>query len=163
MKISQNYSFCEHYYVVQITSRLPDYQLAWALNNYAKVGFRKLPEVMVYDPKKTESVPYTLYSWTSPNAIDYFLVTSLNKPAALSSETLLLIEKRERKETVERFVEKVSSFEFVFYIEKISFDAPTTTPKQRQLIEHLNNISIDLEPHLDKLKENPKYYPPKKK
>jgi len=152
-KISQEYSFDEHYYAVLIQSQLPDYQLAWSLNNGMKVDFRKLPELMVYDPKKTESSPYSLYSWSSPNAIDYFLVAPLEKSAALSSETFLLIEKREQRETVNRFIEKISTFAFIFSIEEISLDAlPAKIAKQRQRIEHLNNIAIDLEQHLNKLK-----------
>jgi hypothetical protein len=140
-----------------------DYQFAWALNNQAKVGFRKLPDLTVYDPKKTDPVPYTLYGWTSTNAIDYFLITSLEKPTALSSETFLLIEKRERKETVERFIEKISSFDFVFSLEEISSNTLPTTPKRRQFLEQLNNTSIDMEAYLDKLRTPPKYQPETKK
>jgi hypothetical protein len=133
-------------------SRLPEYQLAWSLNQHLKVDFRKLPELMVYHPKKAESLPHTLYSWTSPNAIDYFLITSLEKTSALSSETFLLIEKRERRETVEQFIEKIAASDFIFSVEEI------TPSKHRQLTEQLNNIAIDMEERLDALKKEPKYY-----
>ena len=163
-KISQDYRFCEHYYVVYITSRLLDYQFSWALNNHAKVNFKKLQELKVYQPKTAEYLPYSLYGWVSPNAIDYFLITSLEKSEMLSSETFLLIEKRERKETVDRFIEKMSSSEFVFSIEAISSNISITTPKQRHFVEQINNISFDLELHLGKLREKPKYQPqPKEK
>ena len=153
-KISQEYSFGEHYYAVLIQSQLADYQFAWSLNNGMRVDFRKLPELPVYDPKKAESSPYNLYRWSSPNALDYFLVAPLEKPTALSSETFLLIEKRERRENVNRFIEKTSAFGFVFSIEEITLDAPSAKiAKHRQRIEHLNNIAIDLEQHLDALKK----------
>jgi hypothetical protein len=156
-KVSQDYSFGEHFYVVLITSRLPDYQLAWSLNNHLKVDFRKLPDLMVFHPKKDEQLPHTLYGWTSSNAIEYFLVTTLNEPTSLSAETFLLIEKRERKEAVDRFIEKASSCEFIFFIEEISFSTPTKILK-KHLVEQFNNIAIDLEKHLDALKEAPKYH-----
>ena len=154
-KISQNYNFSEHFYVILLTSQLPVYQLTLFLNNRLKVGFRKLPDLMVFHPKKTERLPHSFYGWSSPNAIDYFLVTSSEKSAALSSDTLLLIEKRERKETVDRFIEKIASFEFIFSVKEIPFNAPTTTPKQRQLVEQLSNITIDIEEHLDALNKKP--------
>jgi hypothetical protein len=143
-KVSQDYSFGEHFYIVLITSRLPDYQLVWALNNHLKVDFRKLPDLMVFHPKKTERLPHTLFGWTSSNAINYFLVASLKKPVTLSTETFLLIEKRERKETVSRFVEKASSCEAIVFIEEISPDMPTKR-LTKQLVEQLSNIAIDIE------------------
>jgi hypothetical protein len=85
--------------------------------------------------------------------IDYFLVTPLEKTTSMLSGTFLLIENRERRETVERFIEKTSVFEFIFSIEEITFNTPASTPKQRQLLEQLNNIAIDIEPHIDKLKK----------
>jgi hypothetical protein len=160
-KVSQDYSFGEQFYVVLITSRLPDYQLAWALNNHLKVDFRKLPDLEVFHQKKEEDLLHTLFGWSSPNAIDYFLITSSKKPDSLSAETFLLIEKRERKETVDRFIEKASASEFIFSIEEISFDKPAATPKQKQLMKHLDNIAIDIEKHLDTLKKAPKYHPQK--
>ena len=161
-KVSQDYSFCEHFYAVLMTSQLPVYQLALFLNNRLKVDFRKLPELMVYHPKKTEQLPHSLYGWSSPNAIDYFLVTFLEQPISLSSETFLLVEKRERRETVEQLIEKIAAFDFIFSVEEIPFKTPKTTPKQRQIVEHLHNITIDMESHLDTLKKEPKYYLQKK-
>jgi len=160
-KILQNYNFDEHFYAVLMTSRLPDYQLAWSLNQYLKVDFRKLPDLSVNYPKKGKDLHYTFYGWSSPNAIDYFLVTSPEKSATLSEETLLLIEQRERQETVKYFIEKIAASDFIFFIEEISFDKPKTS-KQKQLVEQLNNIAIDMEEYLDKLKEKPKYYLQKK-
>jgi len=162
IKFSHNYSFYEHYHVVHITSQLSDFQLAWAINNKAKVNFRKLPDLMVYQPKTAEYLPHSIFEWISTNAIDYFLITSSEKQNILTAETFLLVEKREHKDAVKRFIEKASSFDFIFSIEEISFNTPSTTPKQRKLIDYLNDISIDMEPYLDKLREKPKYKPLKK-
>ena len=149
-KISQDYDFCEHFYVVLITFRQSDYhQLAWSLNHHLKVDFRKMADLMVYYPKKGESLPHNLYGWSSPNAINYFLITSPEKTNSLSSETFLLIEKRERKETVDHFIEKAASSEFIFSVEEISLDKPATTPKQKQRVEQLCNIAIDMEERFD--------------
>ena len=162
-KISQDYSFCEQFHAILITSRLPEHELAWQLNNHLKLGFRRLlPDLEVFHPKKAEGVPHSLFEWSSSNAIDYFLVTSSEKSAALLSETFLLAEKRERRETVDRLIEKIASFDFIFSIEEISYDMPATTPKQRQFVKHLHNIAIDMEKHLDSVKKEQKYYLQKK-
>jgi hypothetical protein len=150
-KVSQDYNFHEQFYIVRIRSQVHDYQLAWSLNSHLKVDFRKLPELMVFQPKKPEKLPHSLYRWTSSNAVDYFLITSLNEPIFLSAETFLLVEKREHKETVDRLVEKISSFDFIFSIEEL-FDTPTTTSKQRQFVEQLNNIAISMEEYFNALK-----------
>ena len=162
-KISQDYSFCEHFYVVLITSRLPEHELARQLNNHLKLGFRRLlPDLKVFHPKKTEGVPHSLFEWSSSNAIDYFLVTSSEKADSLLSETFLFVEKREHRTTVDRLIEKIASFDFVFTTEEIPFKTPKQTPKQRKLMEHLHNIAIDMETHLDTLKKELKYYLQKK-
>lgn len=160
-KISQDYSFDERFYAVLITSQLPDYQLAWSLNNHLKIDFRKLPELLVFHSEQGKQLPYTLYGWRSSNDIGYFLVTSLEKSAPLSVKTFLLIEKRERRETMEHFIEKAAASDFIFSIEEVSFNKPKT-PKQKQLVEHLTNIVIDMESHLDKLEKKHEYVPPKK-
>jgi hypothetical protein len=157
-KVSQDYSFCEQFYAVLITSRLPEHQLAWSLNSHLRLNFRKLSDLMVFHPKKTERIPHSLFCWSSPNAIDYFLVTSSEKSTSLLSETFLLVEKRERRATVEQLVEKISPFEFIFSIEEIPFKTPATTPKQRNIIDQLSNIAIDMEEHLDTLRKEQKYY-----
>jgi len=161
-KISQDYSFCEQFYAVLIESQLPAYQFAWSLNNALKVGFKKLPDLKVFHPKKTEGIPHSLFEWRSPNAIDYFLVTSSEKSTPLLSETFLLVEKREHRETIDRLIEKIASFDFIFSIEEIPFKTTPTTPKQQQFIKHLHNITIDMEKHLDTLKKELKYYLQKK-
>jgi len=162
-KIVQDYSFYEHYHIVHIASQLSNYKIAWALNKHAKTAFRKLPELTVCNPKTGIPLNCGLFNWISPNSIEYFLITSLEQQSTLSQETFLLIEGREQKDTVMRFIEKATSFDFIFSIEEIHINTPTTTPKRRQLIEHLNNISIDLESHITKIKEKLKYKPKKKK
>ena len=155
-KLFLDYGFEERFYAVLIQSQMPDYQLAWSLNQQLNVNFRKLQELTAFNPKKKETLPHTLYNRSSSNGINYFLVISPEKSTTLLSETFLLIEKRERKESVERLIEKIATFDFIFSAEKI-------TSKQRQLAEQLNHIVFDLEEHFDTLNETPKYHAPKEK
>ena len=153
-KVLLDYGFEERFYAVLIQSQQLDYQLALSLNRHLNVGFKRLQELTAFNPKKKMEMPHTLYSWTSPNEINHFLVVSPVKAPSLLSEILLLIEKKERRESVERLIEKIAAFDFIFSAEEI-------TAKQQQLAEQLNHIVFDLEEHFDNLNKPPKYQAPK--
>ena len=153
-KVLLDYGFEERFYAVLIQSQQFDYQLAWSLNLNLNVKFRMIQELTAFNPKKKTELPHTLYCWTSPTKINYFLVVSPEKTPSLLSEMLLLIERKEHRENVERMIEKISAFDFIFFAEEI-------TSKQQQLAEQLNHIVFDLEEHFDKLNKHPKYQPPK--
>jgi len=153
-KVLLDYGFEERFYAVLIQSQQLDYQLALSLNRQLHVEFKRLPELMAFHPTKKETLPHTLYGWISSNGINYFLIISSEKSSTLLSEAFLLIEKREHKESVERLIEKIAAFDFIFSVEKI-------TAKQRQLAEQLNHLAIDLEEHFDNLNKTLKYQNPK--
>ncbi|MDR0364738.1 MAG: hypothetical protein LBH92_06965 [Bacteroidales bacterium] len=150
---SQEVSFEKDYCVIGVSSNLPDYKLAWSLNEKLDAKFDRVEALEVFDEQKNAMSELPLFMWNPYETVSYFLC----QPSAANSlfnPALIIIQGSEKEENINSFIARIEALtEFVSFVETIPLSTNSRNKKQKDYIKSINNLISELEIHAVSLKK----------
>lgn len=150
---SQELSFEEDYFVISVSASLPDFKLAWLLNEKANTGFERVDAMPSYDETKGAVCELPLFMWSPYETVSYYLCQRPGQNS-LFTASFIIIQGGEKPENIDNFIAQIEALtDFIGLVEIVPLSTASRNKRLRDYIKSVNNLLSDLEVHSASLKK----------
>ncbi len=152
-------SISENFKILEITTQLADYKLAFFINDIIGFSLKRINDVEVYNSATKKLEPYSLFYFKNNYSYEYFLLNKSKQENSLLPYFLMFIKGLQTKEELEMLETDIKKIDNIFYVRPLEQSNPNRSIKAlNALIREINDISIDFEFIREKTNERIKVY-----
>lgn len=152
-------SITEEFKILEITTQLPDYKLAFYINEITKFALKKINDIDIFNSSNNKLEPYSLFYFKDLYSHEYFLLKKTNQLNSLLPYFLLFIKGIQTDEEFEILQSNILNIDNVLDLRYLHHPRPVGKIKTlNALIREINDISYDFGYIREKTNERIKVY-----
>ena len=148
-KLSSQVEQHSNYVIYDLSTALPDFQIAYFLNKILDYKLVKEKDFQIYLPPKNQAEKHSLYYFKDDKLRDVFLISDLKSQMALMKSFFLIFQGVFTEEEKSILLQEVGNINQILNFNQIELsDIKPTKPAAKRKQAYISAILTDLEYHM---------------